>query len=98
LSGDYDRLANEMKSNRASLLELRDTNNSLLTTKQNEIMKIFTIMAFVTFPLSLFASLFGMNTVGTPILGNRLDFWIIVGIMFAAASVFFAFFKYKKWL
>jgi magnesium transporter len=96
--GEYDRLANAIRSNRASLVELRETNNSLLGTKQNEIMKIFTIMAFVTFPLSLIASVFGMNTVMTPIVGHKWDFWVIVGVMIAAAVAFFAYFKYKKWL
>ncbi len=96
--GEYSRLANAIKSSKASVVELRETNNSLLTTKQNEITKIFTIMAFVTFPLSLFASLFGMNTVTTPILGHKWDFWIIIGIMISAAVLFFAYFKYKKWL
>jgi len=98
ISGEYARLAGAIKSNRASLTELRATNNSLLGTKQNEIMKIFTIMAFVTFPLSLVASVFGMNTLTTPIVGHPWDFWIIVGVMTAAAVAFFAFFKYKKWL
>jgi len=98
VTGEYDRLANGIKSNRASLSELRETNNSLLGTKQNEIMKIFTIMAFVTFPLSLIASVFGMNTITTPIIGHKWDFWIIVGVMIAAAVAFFAYFKYKKWL
>lgn len=81
-----------------SLDELRDTNYALLTTKQNEIMKIFTILAFVTFPLTLFTSLFGMNTVTAPIVGKTGDFWIIIGIMTVVASLFFIFFKYKKWL
>lgn len=98
IAGEYTRLASAIKSNRESLAELRETNNSLLGTKQNEIMKIFTIMAFVTFPLSLFAAVFGMNTDATPILGHKWDFWIIVGIMVAGATTFFAFFKYKKWL
>jgi len=96
--GEYERLAGALQSNRESLSELRDTNNSLLSTKQNEIMKIFTIMAFVTFPLTLFASLFSMNTQFVPIIGNRWDFWIILGIMISAAAVFFAYFKYKRWL
>ncbi len=96
--GEYTRLSSEIKSNRASLVELRETNNSLLGTKQNEIMKIFTIMAFVTFPLSLLASVFGMNAKYTPIIGMRWDFWIIVGIMLSGTLSFFAFFKYKKWL
>ncbi|KKS30451.1 MAG: Mg2 transporter protein CorA family protein [Parcubacteria group bacterium GW2011_GWA2_43_11] len=98
ITGEYARLASAIKSNRESLAELRETNNSLLGTKQNEIMKIFTIMAFVTFPLSLFAAIFGMNTTVTPIIGHKWDFWIIIGIMVAGAFTFFSYFKYKKWI
>jgi len=82
----------------ASAVELRETNNALLTTKQNEIMKTLTIMAFVTFPLSLFASLFGMNTETLPIVGTPGDFWYILGFMILATAGFFAFFKYKRWM
>lgn len=96
--GEYERLASTIKSHRASLYELRKTNDSLLSTKQNEIMKILTIMAFVTFPLTLFTSLFGMNTTTTPILGRPYDFWIIMGIMMGVAVAFFGYFKWKKWL
>ena len=78
--------------------DLRDTNNALLTSKQNEVMKILTIMAFITFPLSLFTSMFGMNTTSTPILGWRGDFWIILGIMSFITLCFFAFFRYQRWL
>lgn len=86
----------------ASLLEmlddLRETNMALLTTKQNEVMKILTIMAFITFPLTLITSVFGMNTDDTPIVGQAHDFWIIFGIMGLATVGFFTFFKYKKWI
>lgn len=78
--------------------EMRETNNSMLSTKQNEIMKIFTIMAFVTFPLSLVASIFGMNTSFIPVVGWPYDFWIVMGIMFMMSLAMFTFFKYKKWI
>ncbi len=81
-----------------TLNELRETNIGLLTTKQNEVMKILTIMAFITFPLSLLTSTFGMNTTYTPIVGHPKDFWIIVGIMVSATICFFIFFKYKRWM
>lgn len=80
-----------------TLNDLRDTNMALLSTKQNETMKIFTILAFITFPLTLFTSLFGMNTATTPIVGEEGDFWIIVGIMAVVSVGFFALFKYKRW-
>jgi magnesium transporter len=80
-----------------SLHELRETNNSLLTTKQNETMKVFTILAFVTLPLSLIASIFEMNTRYTPIIGLPFDFWIIIGGMAVMSIAMFSFFKFKKW-
>jgi len=78
--------------------ELRNTNDSLLSTRQNEIMKNLTIMAFVTFPLTLLAALFGMNTVYTPVLGMPHDFWVIVGTMALVMGLFFSYFKKRKWL
>lgn len=81
-----------------TLTELRETNNSLLSTKQNEVMKIFTILAFVTFPLSLFASIFGMNTQNTPFVGSTYDFWIVIGLMGCATFFMFLFFRRKHWL
>ena len=79
-----------------TLEELRNTNSALLTTKQNEIMKLFTILAFITFPLTLFTSMFGMNTIATPIVGGTNDFWMILGIMGVVSIGFFAYFKYKR--
>lgn len=96
--GEYYHVQNKIDVNMDTITELRETNNSLVSTKQNEIMKILTIMAFVTFPLSLFASIFGMNTATLPIVGHPNDFWFIIGGMFVFTIVFFIFFKYKKWL
>lgn len=95
---EYFRAANALRHNANILTELRETNNSLVSTKQNEVMKIFTIMAFVTFPLSLIAAVFGMNLAHMPIVGGPNDFWIIVCIMLGLACSFFAFFKFKRWL
>ena len=97
ISDKYRKVSHIVKTNQENLKELRETNDSLLTTKQNESMKIFTILAFVTFPLSLIASIFGMNTIETPIVGSNNDFWWIVTGMLTATILMFSFFKYKKW-
>lgn len=80
-----------------TLNELHETNTSLLYTRQNEIMKNLTIVAFLTFPLSLIAGIFGMNTDIMPIIGHPLDFWIIVGGMITLTILFFVYFKAKRW-
>lgn len=94
---EYNKLLNATTSITDIFKELRQTNDSLLTTKINDIMKFLTIMAFVTFPLALVAGIFGMNTINTPIIGNGQDFWTIIGIMFTITVIFFGFFKYKRW-
>ena len=98
LIGEHARTQTVTNSYLQMTAGLRETNNSLLTTKQNEVMKVLTIMAFVTFPLSLIAGIFGMNTAYIPIVGMEGDFWIIIGIMFGFTTLFFSFFLYKKWL
>lgn len=98
IQGVYRRVELGIGHLRESLTEMRETNNSLLSTKQNEIMKTLTIMAFVTFPLTLFTSLFGMETVDVPLTGYPGDFWVIVSIMVAVTFAFFIFFKRKGWL
>lgn len=95
---EYYKIFTMFENSKDTLNELRETNDSLLSTRSNDIMRVLTILAFVTFPLSLFTSLFGMNTVVLPIVGHPYDFWIIVGIMLIAMLTFFGFFKYKKWL
>ena len=98
LHDEYRHLMRRVGTLSETLDELRKTNSELLSTKQNEIMKVLTIMAFITFPLTLISSVFGMNTIETPIVGSSHDFMKILGIMSAATVGFFIFFKYKRWI
>jgi magnesium transporter len=98
LEGTRARVEHELLSLRDSLNELRQTNDSLLNTKQNEIMKTLTVLAFVFLPLSFVAGLFGMNTVNNPIIGASYDFWIIFGLMVVIAAGCFVYFRFKDWL
>lgn len=94
----YDHLLKRTTALSRSLEILRDTDNALLSAKQNEIMKTLTIMAFITFPLTLISSIFGMNTVTMPLTGTPGDFWLIIFIMAVASVGFFIYFKHKNWL
>jgi magnesium transporter len=81
-----------------TLTALRETNTAMLTTRQNEIIKNLTLMAFITFPLTLLSSMFGMNVTSAPIIGKEGDFWVIVAIMFSGAAGLFVFFKRRGWI
>ena len=94
----YEQINGILITNRKTLEALDSTNNSFLTTKTNEIIKILTIFSVIVFPLTLLASIFGMNTSYLPFIGSKVDFWIILGMMLAATIGMLTFFKFKKWI
>ncbi|HEY4514405.1 MAG TPA: CorA family divalent cation transporter [Candidatus Paceibacterota bacterium] len=98
ISNEYYRVHNRVMRNTESLHELRETNNALLSTKQNETMRVLTIMALLTFPLSLFVAIFDINAESNPIIGKPNDFYIIVGIVLAAGLIMLWYFRHRKWL
>jgi magnesium transporter len=98
LSGEYNKVQNMLESHKEILDDLRDTNDSLLTDKTNETMRTLTIMSFVIFPLTLIATLFSMDTVHTPLVGMKGDFWLVLAIMVVAVVCMYMYFKRKKWL
>ncbi len=96
--GDYLRVWHMLENHKETMEALHETNESLISMRTAEITKNLTIMAFITFPLTLLASLFGMNTKTLPIVGTAHDFWIIIGIMMVGIIGMFILFKYKKWI
>ncbi len=96
--GSYQKIYKEVRNKREFLSELRETNDSLLNTKQNEIMRVFTMLAFLTFPLSLVVSLFSIPTTYKPIVGSDYDWFIIIGILFFFLVCMVIYFKNKKWM
>ncbi|MBI2048588.1 MAG: magnesium transporter CorA family protein [Parcubacteria group bacterium] len=98
ISNEYYRVHNHIMRQVESLHELRETNNSLLTTKQNDVIQRLTVMAFLTFPLALIAAVFGMNVEYPFLASNPHSFWVVLSLMVAVAIMMFAYFKRKGWL
>lgn len=98
LSNEYYRVHNHIMRHTEFLHELRETNNSLLSTKENETMRVLTIMALLTFPLALLVAIFDIDTVHNPIRGLPYDFWIVVGLVVTLGGGMLWYFRYKHWL
>ena len=95
---EYQRVEDALESNIATTLELRETNNSLLSTKQNETMKILTVVTFIFSPLALVAALFQIDLLTMPIVGQPNDFWILGAVLAIIGIFMYGLFKIKKWL
>jgi magnesium transporter len=98
LLGDWSQTRNTLATFKETIRGLEETNNSLLTDKTNEIVKVLTMFSVIVFPLTLLAAIFGMNTTNLPLTGYKGDFWVIFGIMVVGILGMIGFFKYKKWL
>jgi magnesium transporter len=98
IQSTYNSIHDLILANKELLVDLRETNDSLLSTKQNEHMKLFTALAFVTFPLSLLVALFALPTSHTPIIGLPYDWEILAGGIVILAILMFAYFKEKGWI
>jgi len=96
--GDHMRVWGLLENHKETIESLQQANDSLLSHKTNRIMKIITLFAVIVFPLTLLASLFGMNTQHTPIIGANNDFWMIIGLMIIGTMFMIIIFKRKKWL
>src|SRR6266540_1808143 len=76
---------------------LEDTNESLISHRQNDVLRILTVFSVILLPLTLISGIFGMNVL-FPGEHTHTAFWIIVGLMVAVIVSMVAFFKYKRWL
>ena len=95
--GTYGIAWNEIKTYKETILALEDTNQSLLSTKANEIIRVLTVFSVVVLPLTLIASIWGMNVI-VPLAESPFGFWEIVGGMTVILIAMFAFFHKKKWI
>ena len=76
---------------------LEDTNESVISHRQNNVLRVLTVVSVILLPLTLISGIFGMN-VHFPGFDTAWAFWTIVGGMLATALSLIAFFRYKRWL
>ena len=88
----------DMLDNYKEVVEaLEDTNESVISHRQNDILRVLTIFSVILLPLTLITGIFGMN-VRFPGFETAWAFWVVFGIMVAALGSMLAFFRLKKWL
>lgn len=99
IMGSEREVWNTLENQKEMLEAIEETNNSLLSYKISDIVKILTIVSFITFPLGVVAGIFGMNVFhNVGFVYNPYTYLIIIGIMIIAAGIMVIIFKKKKWL
>jgi magnesium transporter len=97
ITGEYRKIQKTIDDHKEILRDLRETNDSLLTAKTNDIITKLTILNFIMLPLGLITWIFGMS-MNTPLIQSANDFYLVLGAMVVTGLVMFIYFRTKKWL
>ncbi|MFN8471751.1 MAG: magnesium/cobalt transporter CorA [Anaerolineae bacterium] len=76
---------------------LQDYYLSVVSNRQNEILKVLTIVSTIFIPLTFIAGIYGMNFEFMPELTHRYGYFFALFLMAAIAAGMLIYFKRKRW-
>lgn len=76
---------------------LESTNESVISHRQNDVLRLLTVISVVILPLTLVTGLFGMNVM-FPGEGTHEAFWVIVVVLLGVAAATLGFFRWRRWI
>jgi magnesium transporter len=74
---------------------LEATNEAAIAHRQNDVLRVLTVFSVLLLPLTLIASVFGMN-VAFPGHDTAAAFWVFVAVMLGVLAGLLAFFRLKR--
>lgn len=96
LIGTNIRLWNILDNSKETIESLEDTNNSLLSNKLDQTMKVLTIFSAILLPVTAYSNILSMSA-KIPLADNPAAFWIHAIIMIFISFLTIAVFKVRKW-
>jgi len=93
----HERIWDILENYKEMIEGLEDTNESVINHRVNEILRVLTAISVIVLPLTLIASIWGMN-VAVPGEGDSFDFYLVVASMVVVLIGMLAYFRKRDWL
>jgi magnesium transporter len=93
----HERIWDMLENYKEVIEGLESTNESVISHNLNDILRVLTSISVVILPLTLIASVMGMNS-WVPFEGNEVGFFVVLGVMAAILIGMVAFFRSRRWL
>jgi magnesium transporter len=93
----HERIWDMLENYKEVVEGLEDTNEAVISHRLNDVLRVLTVISVVFLPLTLIASIFGMN-VRVPGEGSIGAFWVVIAAMVAVLGGMIAFFRHRHWL
>ncbi|HNC06258.1 MAG TPA: CorA family divalent cation transporter, partial [Solirubrobacterales bacterium] len=98
----HERIWDMLENYKEVVVALEETNESIISHKVNDILRVLTSISVIVLPLTLIASIFGMNVGlpggGDPATSTDFHFFVVVGIMLVILVGMVAYFRKRDWL
>ncbi len=98
----HERIWDMLENYKEVVEALEETNESVISHRFNDVLRILTVFSIVFLPATLIASIWGMNVGlpggGEPASSSTTVFWIIVGAMVLLLVGMLAMFRRRGWL
>src|SRR5215204_2039326 len=93
----HERIWDMLENYKEVVQGLEETNESVISHRVNDILRVLTVISVTLLPLTLIASIMGMN-VRVPGEGAIGAFWIVLGLMVAMLVTLLFLFRRRGWL
>jgi len=93
----HERIWDMLENYKEVAEALQETNEAVLSHRVNDILRVLTAISVIVLPLTLVASIWGMN-VGVPGEGDMDAFWPVLGAMVVLLVGMVAYFRRRGWL
>jgi magnesium transporter len=97
LNDAAERIWDQLDNYKEVVEGLESTNESVISHRQNTVLRLLTLISVTMLPLTLITSLFGMNVL-FPGASSGTAFWVIVIALVATLAGMVGFFRLKRWL
>jgi magnesium transporter len=98
----HERIWDMLENYKEVVEALEETNESVISHRFNDILRILTVFSIVFLPATLIASIWGMNVGlpggGDPVEASHTVFWIVIAAMVVMLAGMLAYFRKRGWL
>lgn len=93
----HERIWDMLENYKEVAEALEETNESVISHRVNDILRVLTSISVIVLPLTLIASIWGMNS-EVPGEGGETAFWLVLGAMVVMLIGMIGYFRRRGWL
>ncbi len=98
LMGSFSKVHYLLETLRMTVVSYSETVSQIFQSETSEVMRRFSILGFLTFPLLLFTTIALQPTVEPTLFKSPADFWVDLLVVCAIVAILAFIFRKKRWL